>query len=867
MPITKKLRAKVAPILSPEDIMEQLFALAAVCVLGATSIVWSFLGAHIQRGNADQLVNPYLFTDWGTFSGAIMPSAHTFLIKWPLFYLLGLSGLSPVVLTVCTVMICLATVGVLAYVIYRIERRPLMFGLLILALSSVLLLVPPQPMTGVLLPVNMAMITTRNLEYALYVVSLAMLIQAPKRLRSWNLWAAIGVLCLLIASDNLFFTLSVGGAIVAILTYLILKRWPLVRMSVVWLGSGAIASALAFGLLWLINVVGLTHVGSTATVSPYGLAQSIKGLGLGAIFGVMGLLTNLGANPAFDAISVKTVFSTMVGRLMGPYGVAFLVNFALVAVGAYSAVRLFWLQLPKKHKHLKAQPDPPIALSAMLLFSTIAAFAVFAVTNHYYVVDARYLTIVLFAVFVGAATFWRTKPLPTAKWRAGISAVLLCSIAVGVAFSIHIYDIDKDAHKTVDDRNQVIAQVLQKHPVGALVGDYWRVLPIKNIPSNSSMGIVPLEGCTKPRGVLTSNNWQKNYLTQSFAYLLSFDQKVSDFPDCTFDQVVAEYGRPNASFLVAGKLDSPKELLMFYDNGSRKSTPTIQTPTSSSSTLLPVVPDQLPHTSCPNNAPTIMNIVAHQDDDLLFLSPDLLHDIKAGHCVRTFYVTAGDAGGDKLYWLSRERGSEAAYATMLGLPENTVWVQRIVKLSTHQFVTVANPRGNAYVSLAFLHLPDGNLNGQGFKASHDESLERLEAGHVSVLHSVDGQSTYTSDDLVGVLSKFMTAYTPQEVHTQALRNAGHRFNDHSDHLAVGRYADRAFARYSGNAAAPVSIKYYIGYPIRERPQNVAGDDLLKKVSAFTTYGKFDDSVCHTWDRCKHVPTYGSYLQAQYTLAP
>src|SRR5205085_11614279 len=45
--------------------------------------------------------------------------------------------------------------------------------------------------------------------------------------------------------------------------------------------------------------------------------------------------------------------------------------------------------------------------------------------------------------------------------------------------------------------------------------------------------------------------------------------------------------------------------------------------------------------ACPSGA--TMNIVAHQDDDLLFLSPDLLHDVQSARCVRTVFVTAGDA--------------------------------------------------------------------------------------------------------------------------------------------------------------------------------------------------------------------------------
>ena len=44
-----------------------------------------------------------------------------------------------------------------------------------------------------------------------------------------------------------------------------------------------------------------------------------------------------------------------------------------------------------------------------------------------------------------------------------------------------------------------------------------------------------------------------------------------------------------------------------------------------------------------SSGPTL-NVVAHEDDDLLFLSPDLLHVIQAGGSVRTIFVTAGDDG-------------------------------------------------------------------------------------------------------------------------------------------------------------------------------------------------------------------------------
>ncbi len=39
-----------------------------------------------------------------------------------------------------------------------------------------------------------------------------------------------------------------------------------------------------------------------------------------------------------------------------------------------------------------------------------------------------------------------------------------------------------------------------------------------------------------------------------------------------------------------------------------------------------------------------LSIVAHEDDDLLFLSLDLPKRIQAGDSVRTIFLTAGDAG-------------------------------------------------------------------------------------------------------------------------------------------------------------------------------------------------------------------------------
>ena len=66
-------------------------------------------------------------------------------------------------------------------------------------------------------------------------------------------------------------------------------------------------------------------------------------------------------------------------------------------------------------------------------------------------------------------------------------------------------------------------------------------------------------------------------------------------------------------------------------------------------------------------AGSVVNVVAHPNDDLLFLGSDLVSSVQSGACVRTVFVTAGDANRDAAYWQSREAGSLAAYAEMAGV--------------------------------------------------------------------------------------------------------------------------------------------------------------------------------------------------------
>jgi LmbE family N-acetylglucosaminyl deacetylase len=816
---------------------------AAYCllVLFFSTLFWSILGANIQRGNADQLVSPYMFHSVSTFHSSSFPTQHTQLLKWPLFLLAQLFGSTTTALAVFTVLVSMATIGFLTVIIYKIDRRPLIFGTICLALSSVLLLVPAQPYAGALLPVNMAMLTTRNLEYVVYIWALYLLIRS-QRFRSRTFIGGSVLLSLLIASDNLFLSLSLGGGLIAGFCYLIFMRRELVKLSSRWIAMSVIGALGGTGLLALINVSKITKIVGSSGAGPYGLVHSFHDLALGTIYGVLNLLTNFGANPAYDQTTFRAIPHALKSRMFGLSGFSFLINGLILLGGLYVIVRLLISKQPLRKSKNKLTADAT-RLSLLLIFSAVASFGVFVISKHYYP--------------IAIPTFTRGKKFHPSD-VALIGMIIAVSVGLGTVGAFRTYRSEQSAMKDINVRNALIAQILTQHPVDVLVGDYWRVIPTR-LESGNKLNILPLASCTTPRQLLSSSDWQVNLGKHSFAYLLTLTPSQTDYSACTLNQVVETYGRPNASAVIAGTVSNPEELVLFYDHGAQKSAQKINGK-STLATVLPIPISELPNTFCA--VQTDMNIVAHQDDDLLFMNPDLLHDIKAGHCIRTIYITAGDAGVGPFFWLSREKGTEAAYSKMLGT--NEVWIHRIVKVSDHQFVTVANVRGNSQISLIFMHFPDGNVNGFGFKGSNYESLTSLESNRISSMKSVDGQSHVSKDDLTNSLTDIMHLYKPHTVRTQSQQH-GSKHPDHSDHNAVGKIATQAYTNYNKKFpdVAGSTLKYYTGYPVRDSKENVFGGDLADKESAFLAYSHFDSSVCSSIEDCGPSTTYGAYLRREY----
>lgn len=863
---TKKPKSKLRKSIHSNVIVDHLHGISqqatfrkryvwlSLILLAASVLYWSYLSARVQQANADQLIDAYLFQSSSTFHGAIFPNQHTFLFKWPLFLLIKMGGFTPATFIAVTMATVAATVAAFTYILYRIDKRPLVFGTIVLALASVFMMVPTQPYPGALLPVNMAMVTTRNLEYIGFIAGMYLLVK-NRSIKAKSSWLAVGILALVFASDKLFLDIAVASGCVALVVYALRRRFKQVSLTVDWLLVTVVAAVIAIGLIAVIALPGLAHTSAGSGTGPYGLVDSPKHLILAGIYAITGFFTNFGANPAVSALTLGTIPTVVKASLSSVAAFGYVWNTVIAVFALWSIVQVFLFSFIKKRDRINNTKSAQTTL--LVIWASIASLAAFVLTNHYYVVDARYLGIFLFAGFMSIMVIGRTR-----KYRAGL--LLLCgvvsviSVGFGAFAAQQRYQADTNAFSDVQSRNERVIGVLANHKVKVLVGDYWRVVPLKDSINNQQVS--PLASCTEARNALTSTAWNTNLKRTSFAYLLTLDNGLTGYKPCNLTQIIAAYGKPNASALIAGTLSQPKELLLFYDSGLRDVRSNDSNP-SVPATVLPISLDSLPNVSC--NAPTIMNIVAHEDDDLLFMNPDTAQSIAEGKCVRTVYVTAGDSGSGASYWLSRERGSEAAYATMM--KNNDVWIERIVSVSSHSYITVATSKANPKVSLLFMHLPDGSIHGDGFGVSRYQSLAKLAENKEATINSVDGQSSYSAGELQNALVSLMRIYHPAVVRTQS-NFTDTTYPDHSDHITVGQFATTAHALYVAeqfNNSVSIPIAYYVGYPIHDRDQNVFADQADLKAAAFFAYARFDGGVCGSIEQCASVPTYSAYLTRQY----
>jgi LmbE family N-acetylglucosaminyl deacetylase len=189
-------------------------------------------------------------------------------------------------------------------------------------------------------------------------------------------------------------------------------------------------------------------------------------------------------------------------------------------------------------------------------------------------------------------------------------------------------------------------------------------------------------------------------------------------------------------------------------------------------------------------------IVAHPDDDLLFLSPDLIADVtkkSPEDCFTVVFVTSGDAGKGDQYAAGREKGIRTAYGNLIvcdGSGGSQDWNRSTGGEPDHHIDIFYFQCAPSY-RLVFMKLPDGDYQGDGYAATSHETLTKLYSGDIhaisSTLVNVDNQATrYTLPMLKAALSSIISAVMPTRVRTMDWLGDTRVPKDHSDHYTVGK---------------------------------------------------------------------------------
>ena len=273
-----------------------------------------------------------------------------------------------------------------------------------------------------------------------------------------------------------------------------------------------------------------------------------------------------------------------------------------------------------------------------------------------------------------------------------------------------------------------------------------------------------------------------------------------------------------------------------------------------------------------------VNIVAHEDDDVLFLNPDLAAPLRAGRPNVTVFLTAGEADGGRDpsgnitlsqadFAEAREEGSRAAYAAMMGVANN--WTRQDVVRPTSADYEMDTLVAAPQIKLIFLSLKDGGDPGDvdNLSGLNDGTLPSVSTFVPNNPVVTPTPQTYTKTRLIQTLDSILTQFQPTVVRTQQPSDIYAYFGDNVDHLAAGSFTDQAMASYHGPGGnRHVVLEHYRDYAINNLPDNLSSTQRTDKRAVFVTYENHDANA-YFFDNYRPDPDYKAWPKREYQRWP
>lgn len=212
-----------------------------------------------------------------------------------------------------------------------------------------------------------------------------------------------------------------------------------------------------------------------------------------------------------------------------------------------------------------------------------------------------------------------------------------------------------------------------------------------------------------------------------------------------------------------------------------------------------------------------LNIVAHPDDDLLFLAPDIADDLQQGGVAHILYLTYGDDGRDREYIEKRISGIWNAYLQIGELHEKVQLIYFDVKSNSFR-------NGDVYGDLYRLWQDELYMTRGAYNTPHVKNM---------LLTALRDQIERTSCDLIRIQDPFAEpAIDHDEPHL-----------DHLDHIYSAKFALEAAKQFPH-----ISVWSYMGYPIRSQEPNLTPEQIELKTKMWRVYQQYDPySGGGAWD--------------------
>ena len=239
------------------------------------------------------------------------------------------------------------------------------------------------------------------------------------------------------------------------------------------------------------------------------------------------------------------------------------------------------------------------------------------------------------------------------------------------------------------------------------------------------------------------------------------------------------------------------------------------------------------------HAGTLVTVVAHLDDDLLFVNPGISDKLQTGWCVTTVHLIGGANGANFDYVKLREKGTRLAYARMAGVTDD--WIESTVMFGgkpVHRMVLKQQPR----VTLLELRMPGGAVRGGkvplGLMWDQGETITTYPINN-------DGSNAthYDRAETVATLKQILAPAT--EIY--ALNPDTVPFIEHPDHI----YSARITRVVAQSLNRNIPIGYHVTYPTGGMPKNLSAGETQMKRDDVASYFAIDGD-----DNGEHV--FGEY---------